>query len=475
MADLRSQILINVAGNLRRQTARYSRSLKAFSRRGVRDMRALQGQVKKTSGFFKGFRGALIGIGAVSTVGAAGRFAVDFQARLARLRTDANLSESAVQSLKDEVFRVANLPDIRIAPDNLLKGVEQIVQLVGFSDAIVRNTENIGRAVQASGAAGEDVGSFVAELFKKGIKDSDQVEQTLSSIIQQGKEGAFIFREMARLGARLFAVYEKQGPEAVKEVAALAQVVRQATGSSEQATTSIEALFRTLSDLEKVEDIEKKLGVPVRTRDGLGKTTAHIRDITDIVTDLVEKTKGNRFALSEFFDAESMRVFNGLVIDGNLALLERLKLIDGSGQQLQSDSSINAKTAAGSLSSLSTSIQQIAERQLTPPITALAAGFERFNAFSFKTQPLDQINQNLIDQLKEQLGPLPKDELIEINRDFIEQLKAGLRTEQPKTKVVLEIQQPANGPAVKVKAIKGTGTNVSVKEAGRILPGVANR
>lgn len=372
MTDLRTSIVVDLAGNLERRARQFGQSFGRLSQVGQQQLGRLQRNVDLLSRgvdrLGNRYTALLTGAGGAGAL----RFVTSLDSRLRRLQTSSSATAEQISKLNDEIFRVANQPDIRVDPSEITSAIETIVEMVGDIDFASNNVRNIGLALQASGADGADVGGFMAELQKKGIRDSKDVLATIDALVQQGKAGAFVFKDLANQGSRLFVSYKKQGQDSVVELGALVQVVRQATGSSEQATTSVEALFRTLQDVQKVKDIEQKIGVQVRVRDANGKPTKEIRNVTDILTELVDKTKGDPFILGRVFDAEAMRAINGLLINGNMELLKRLRTIKATGEVIQQDAKINAESAASAGRSIVTALQKAADRKLTEPLQNMA-------------------------------------------------------------------------------------------------------
>lgn len=300
----------------------------------------------RSLGAMEGVFGRLIALGSAAQIGKA---FLDFEARMVRLQTDAGITEEQVKRLRDEITRSAHLPDIRVPVEDVERGVQSVIDLYGFSEDLVRNVETIARVIQATGAGGEASGAFIVELFKQGITDAKELEKEIDKIVQIGQKGSFVFRQQASLGPRLFTAIPDQAPS---EVSALAQITRSAAGSSEQATTGIEALGRVFTDANKIKAI-RKLGVQVFERDEGGKATTELRNINDILLDIIDKTKGNRIKISDAIgDAEAMRVFKGLLVEGNVELLKRLRLIEADGDALREQSRLNASTTSAIINDL---------------------------------------------------------------------------------------------------------------------------
>ena len=127
-------------------------------------------------------------------------------------------------------------------------------------------------------------------------------------------------KDLAALGPRTIAAYTatgRSGAKALIEMGAALQVIRRGTGSSEQAATAFEAVMRNLTSPDKQQKL-RSLGVSVR--DSL---TGEFRPITELMTEIVEKSGGSLETLGTIFDAEAVRAFNLLCrLEGIIPALE---------------------------------------------------------------------------------------------------------------------------------------------------------
>ena len=177
------------------------------------------------------------------------------------------------------------------------------------------------------------------------------------------------------------------GPGAVAQLGAIVQMARQATGSSEQATTATEALLRTLSDAAKLDKIESELGVQVRRDDG------SYRDLDKILTELISAVDGDIVQLSEIFDAEALRVFNALVrkagvsdefTSGDAAQrsgledYQRYLETEAEGDELTKDAARIANTTEAAAQDIRTSFEAKLTEYFTGPLKGVATTLAEF-------------------------------------------------------------------------------------------------
>ncbi len=379
MSELRTGIVLTLSGNLEARAKRYSQSLDGFSRRGQRSMAVLRRSmdVMGTGLDRLGNRYTALLSGAAG-VGAA-KMVMDLEMRFTRLGIQANASADEVNRLKKEIYEAAQAPDIRVDPGEITSAIEGIIEKTGDLKFAKDNIRNIGLAIQATGAAGQDIGEILAEFQKMDIKSPDKVLEALDVLNVQGKEGAFTLQNLAALGPRVITAYTatgRSGAQALREMGAALQVIRMGTGSSEMAATAFEATLRTLTDPQKIKDLERLAGINVFDPEKLKAGQRVLRPINELMVDIIQKTKGDKVKLGAIFDAEAVRAFNQAAGEfqrtGRIDSLEKFMAVHADGTATMQDSGRAAKTASAALTNLYTAWKKFADSELTGPIQSLA-------------------------------------------------------------------------------------------------------
>ncbi len=393
MSGMRHSIVVDLAGNLSRQARAFSGSMETFSRRGARSMRMLS---RATAAAGRGLDRLGNRYTALAT-GAAGagtlRALVQLESRMTRLGVQAGRSADEIKTLKNRIFEAAQAPDIRVDPGQIIAAIEKIIEKTGDLGLAESNIRNIGLAIQATGARGMDIGAMIADMKEKfEVTTEKEFLQTLDAVITQGKTGAFTLQKLATQGERVTSAYgqfNRVGPQAVKEMGAMLQMVKRGVGPAEQAATAMEALVRTFNDAKKRKLLESK-GIQIVDPED----PERLRSIVEIVKDIVRATDGDYTKLSAVFDSEALRAFTGAVSEfkktGGFASLDKFMSVDGSGADLLADSATNAQTAAAALQSLQTAFQKFADANLTKPLRDIADAFN-----SMSPEQVDKIMKAL--------------------------------------------------------------------------------
>jgi len=374
MSELRTSFVIDLAGNMQARARQYSQSLGRFARDGQRHMGALNRSAQMVGRGLdrlgNRYTALLTGGGLAVNIRQVGRF----NDRLLALGTQAGKTDADLEQLKQRIFDVANSPDIRADTSELLAAIEVIQTKTGDLDFAVENIENIGRALTATGAAGESIGDVLARLQAAGINSPREVLEIIDGLNEQGKKGAFLLKDTAELGERVFAAFggsRNITKETTKELGAVLQVIRQGTGSSQQAATAFEALIRTFENADKVKNIEALSGVSLFEDDGSGGK--QLRSVIDIMKELVVAADGDKLKLSAAFpEAEAMRAFGALVTEfrrtGSVDSLDEFFNVAADGTGIMEDSARMANSFQGSINLLATAWQRFSDSNLAEPI-----------------------------------------------------------------------------------------------------------
>ncbi len=383
MGDMRTSVVVDLAGNLPRQAPRFAQQYSQFAQTGRRQTTLLRSSI---AGLGRGldrlgnkYTALLTGAGAIGAI----RGVVDFDAELKQLAVDADITDQRLANVKKQILDIANRPNIRVDADQLLIGIKEITARTGDINVALDNLKNLGLTIRATGAAGEDAGALVANFFEKfQIRDSATMLQVLDESARLGKAGAFELRDLATEGNSVAAAYAatgRVGPTAVREMNTLLQIVRRTTPSAAEASTSFERLIATLTS-EKVQQLQEG-GIQIWDSKKLAEGVKIARPIPQIIEDILRKTKADPEVLAKIFDVRALRAMNAFALEfrenNALPSVEKFMKVVGDGSQILEDSSRNAKTAKSALQSLKNTFTEFSNEKLSSPIQGLAEKFDQ--------------------------------------------------------------------------------------------------
>lgn len=304
---------------------------------------------------FSGIGTAAGALGVSLSVGAATKDIINLDAKMTAFGVTMNMSAERLATLKQSLFETATASNIKIGTDELMAAMDSIAERTGDAEFIEANMRNIGIAIRATGAAGESIGGLYSEIQKMGLSAEDAAT-AVSTLAVQGNNGAFVMKDLAALGPRTIAAYTatgRSGAKALVEMGAALQVIRRGTGSSEQAATAFEAVMRNLTSPDKQQKL-RSLGVEVRDT-----YTKEFRPITELMTEIIEKSEGSLETLGTIFDGEAVRAFNSAIGEyqktGVVSSFKEFNEMLDDGSYLEKAAAENANTLAANLKNVQTS------------------------------------------------------------------------------------------------------------------------
>ncbi|EGR1122861.1 hypothetical protein EFU41_00900 [Vibrio cholerae] len=293
--------------------------------------------------------------------------------RYERLGIQAGKTKEEMAQLRAEMFATSQQSDIRVDQGEMLSAVEKIVEKTGDLKFAQENMANIGRVMQATGAAGVDVGEMFADMSQKfGLKNSEDVLSAIDTLVVQGKAGAFTLQNLAAEGASVSAAYAamgRTGPKAVQEMGAMLQIARMGSGSAAEAASAMESVLADIT--ANYEGIEK-LGIQVFDEEALARGEKKFRDLPSIVKEIMEETNSDITEYSQLFGDEAMRFMKVLASDDGKTAFNSFLDISGDGTSVLQDSARAAQTANAAMMSLKTAWMSFADDKLAEPIADLA-------------------------------------------------------------------------------------------------------
>jgi len=376
--EIKTSVVVDMSGNLVSQAKKYDKSVKQFSARGQRYLRSMSRVAASTGRIFESAGNKYTGMLAGLATGATVNKIVNDERRLTRLGISAGISAEKVHELKKQILDVAQTPEIRVDPGEITSAIEAILEKTGDLKFAEDNLHNIGAAIQATGAGGAAIGEVMAEFQKMGIVLKDDVLTALDILNVQGKDGAFTLANLAALGPRVMTAYSasgRTGLDAIRELGAALQVVRQGTGSAEMAATAFEAVLRTLADPKKIKDLKRYSGIELFDAEKLKKGEKVLRPINELIVEIIEKSKGDQTKLGMIFDAEAIRAFNSVAGEfkriGVVESMKKFMDVQADGTTTLNDSARAANDVAGSLQNIYTAWEQLGDESLLGPIQKL--------------------------------------------------------------------------------------------------------
>ena len=363
---LSTEIMINLAGNLTAKARQYGANMSQFARNHQKAMRLVKatteaaGRGLDTLG--NRYTVMIAGLGSSLTI----KQVADFDAQMRRMGTDAQLTTEQVKTLHDKIRDVSNQKDIRIDASALGQGASELLGKTGDYQYVVDNLRNMGLMMQAFGVDGQVAAGLMAQFWEKNVRGADAVSNMMDRLYSQFAVGSVSVADVARAAPKLFSIIQDQGPEAIAQMGAFAQVFAKNKGSIDETVTSIQAMYASLSDKKNIEFL-KKNGVDVFV-----KGTKDIKKPYELMMEILKRAKYDPLKLQDVFDLTGMQGIKALLTPENRQLMEQMIYGTIELGSTQKAAQTNAEGFNAAMQSLNNEWQRFAEGQLAKPVQDLA-------------------------------------------------------------------------------------------------------
>lgn len=364
--QLKTDIILNLAGNLAAKAKQYGASMSDFARKNERAMTLLKTSADAAGRGIDSLGNRYVGLATAFATGATVRNVAALEAQMVRIGTNAKLSSDQVALLTKQLEAMSVQKDIRIGTDQLAAGVDELLGKTGDFEFVQENLENMGLFMQAFGADARSTGALFAQFREKGIRDAKDVMNTIDELYGQFAIGSVNVKDLADISEQLFATYQGKGPEAISQMSALVQLFAKAKGNANESLTSIQAVFATFSDKKKVEFLNRQ-GIEV-----FKKGTKELREPVELLLEILDKAKNDPLKLGDVFDQTSLQGLASLYSQENKDLLR--SMISGTAEMgaTQEAAAKNAATLNAATTALNNSFNKFANERLAEPIQELA-------------------------------------------------------------------------------------------------------
>ncbi|WP_334128284.1 hypothetical protein [Sneathiella sp.] len=375
MVTTNVDMLLNLRGNVAREARRNEMALAGMAKRSSVAMGRMNGTLRATSKGLDALGNRYSAILSGAAAAGAIKYIASLEKRYEMLGIAAGRTSKQMIELREQIFETARAPDIRIGEGELFAAVDEIYKKTGDLEAVTKNMQTLARLIRASGATGAAAGALGAGLIETmGIRDPKAFEAAVDTLLVQGQAGGFELDDLAALGPRIISMMAGTGNVGVggaRELGALMQMSMRSTGTPEMAATAFERYAGSLLDGEIIKKLEG-VGLKIFEDDDPDK----MRSLVDITKELMTLSGGDELKLGQVFDIQAMRAIRDIAREyrdtKDFKTLDSFLAVGGDGSKLMEDATRAAQTMDAALTSLSSTIQNLADKNLSGPIKGLA-------------------------------------------------------------------------------------------------------
>ncbi|MBO1366085.1 phage tail tape measure protein [Vibrio cholerae] len=364
--QLKTDIILNLAGNLAAKAKQYGASMSDFARKNERAMTLLKTSADAAGRGIDSLGNRYVGLATAFATGTTVRNIGKFEAQMTRIGTDAKLTSEQVDALSKSILNIANQKDIRIDYTNLASAVDTVLGKSGDLEFVNENLANMGLFMQAFGVDAQTTGAIFAQFREKGVRDAEEVMKTIDDLYGQFAIGSVSVKELAEVSAQLFSTYQGEGRDAIKQMGALLQLFTKTKGNANEALTSIQGVFAAFNDKKNIEFLDRQ-GIEV-----FKKGTTEVRKPVELFLEVLDAAKNSPTKLSDVFDSNSIEGLASLYDVKNKDLIKQMTAEVGKSGDTQIAAAKNAATLNSAMTSLNNSFNKFANQRLAEPIQELA-------------------------------------------------------------------------------------------------------
>lgn len=241
------------------------------------------------------------GIGGIMAI----RDVLEFDVRLAKTAAQADITTEAQMKLKDSIQNAGI--QYGVSRDIILNTIEEIIDKSGNIALATENIDDFSKIIRGTRSEAKDIGALFAAAFNafKGTAnelDPGKIADYVEVLVAQGDKAQINIANMANSSEKLFGAFKGAGLKTLKDFidfGALIQASGEASEAAEAATSAVRFLDRLFT---RGKDL-KKLGIDV-FKPG---TKKELKEISEILIDLMEKTGGDVSVLHKIFGEEALK------------------------------------------------------------------------------------------------------------------------------------------------------------------------
>ncbi|EQB4447046.1 phage tail tape measure protein [Pluralibacter gergoviae] len=376
---LTTEILINLAGNLTAKARQYGANMSEFARRNERAMNVVRATTAAAGRGLDMLGNRYTTMIAGFAGGAMLRNYQQLDRRLTRMGITAGQTRKEIAG----IFDIAQDVAIKFGVDTseIQGAFEEINARSGDLNLALKNTENIGMALAASGAEGQTLGGLIAEYKKLQIDDKKQTLLALDGMNRLGKEGAFELKDAAEKLPASLSMYAAVGGKGVKgamDVMAVAESAMDVTANKDKAATAVENFIRDLQNPKVAKTLQRN-GIQVFDSSGA------MRPLPVLLQETAARSskggiKKQRGRLTEAgFNQDSMDLIAGASGEAGSQKLKTYMGVVADGKSIIEDAAYASKDFMSATQRLSTTWERFTNRELAGPVQELADALNSVN------------------------------------------------------------------------------------------------
>lgn len=216
----------------------------------------------------------------------------DQDRRLSYIGITADAGVEQVAAARAQLYAMAG--DMKVPVDGVVAGFETLIATGRSWEEALAFLPSVVATAKASNSEVADIGKTADAVARQMGLAGTAMQAAFDIAAAGGKLGQFELKDQARYLPSILATAKAQGKtglDGLRDVIAYLQVIRQSTGTSEEAATALSNIFQKMETAETTKKFEE-MGVDLPK--AMAKARKEGRDLTETFLDLVNTaTKGD--------------------------------------------------------------------------------------------------------------------------------------------------------------------------------------
>jgi TP901 family phage tail tape measure protein len=261
--------------------------------------------------------GVAAGYGAMRFAGDANRAFAQSERAMTRIAITGEGTVEQQRRARAELHELAR--EVALPVMEVQKGLDALVSAGRNLPEAMGFLPSVARTAQASGAATEDIARSADAVGNAFRIAGPQMQQAFDIMAAGGKAGKFELKDMARYLPELApaaAAMGLSGTEGLKQLVAMLQIVRNQTGSAEEASASLKNIFAKMESDKTAQNFKEVSNGAIDIEKEFARARAEGKNLITVFNELTNKALGGDMSkIPKLFQdmefARGMRAISG--------------------------------------------------------------------------------------------------------------------------------------------------------------------
>lgn len=309
---------------------------------------------------------------------------IDAEYRMTTFGINAGIAGASLAELRHEISAAAMATSM--SAGELTDGLEIMLKKTGNITLAREQLKLLGTVATATGAETKEVGLLASDMLTQMHIPAKDLLNTFDALAAQGKMGGFYVKDFAAHSSELMqaaSAFGVTGTDGLRRFNALLQI--SGRGKSDPADIANAFAMALAVIKEKSADLREVDGISLyNEKKGAAGKRRVLRDVDDIIKDIIVRSKGDPIPLEKFFGNRAVKAILPLAESyrqyGDWRELDRLNRVAGDGTEILRAFNTVQGTTKDQLDDIGRLAGKIAKENMAMPFQALKGALDLLQA-----------------------------------------------------------------------------------------------